>query len=279
MAKAGSSRQAAWEFYGTELKRRREAAGMTQQGLGHRVFVSGGYIGQFEQAIRKPQIDVAQRIDEALQTDGFFERMCRKLINNSRYAEYFAAAAELESLATSICDFAPTIVPGLLQTAPYARAVILASNPFASDDQIEEKVGARMERARLLQDPAKPEYWVIVHEHVLRLPVGGPAVMAEQIDRITGLARSRRILLQVLPSAAGAYPLMGRMLTLMEFDDAPPTAYTEAVYSGNLLDDPALVKRVRATYDLLRASALPPEASLDLLESAAEDHRRCASTT
>ncbi|MFG3506023.1 helix-turn-helix transcriptional regulator [Streptomyces sp. NPDC047821] len=279
MANAGSSRQAAWEFYGTELKNRREAAKMTQQELGRKVFVSGGYIGQFEQAIRKPQLDVAARIDEVLQTDGFFERMCRQLINKSPYAEYFAAAAELESLATTISDFAPTIVPGLLQTAPYARAVILASNPFASDGQIEEKVVARMERARLLKDPAKPEYWVILHEHVLRPPTGGSSVMAEQLDHIAALARSRRVLTQVLPAASGAHPLMGRMLTLMQFEDAPPTAYTEAVYSGNLLDDPALVKRVQAAYDLLRASALAPEASLTLIESAAEDHRRCASTT
>ncbi|MDN3295657.1 helix-turn-helix transcriptional regulator [Streptomyces ficellus] len=280
MANAGSSsRQAAWEFYGTELKNRREAAGMTQQELGRRVFVSGGYIGQFEQAIRKPQLDVAARIDEVLQTDGFFERMCRKLIHNSRYAEYFAAAAELEALATRLCEFAPTIMPGLLQTASYARAVILASNPFISDDHIEEKVTARMDRAHLLKNPAKPEYWVILHEHVLRLPTGGRVVMAEQLDHLLALARRRRVLVQVLPYAVGAYPLMGRMLTLMEFEDAPPTAYTEAVYSGNLLDDPALVKRVQAAYDLLRASALSSEASLALIESAAEDYRRCASTT
>ncbi|GAA2311452.1 hypothetical protein Scani_60840 [Streptomyces caniferus] len=63
---ANASRQAAWEFWGTELKRRREDAGLTQEALGRRAFVSGGYIGQFEQAIRKPQLDVAVRIDEVL---------------------------------------------------------------------------------------------------------------------------------------------------------------------------------------------------------------------
>ncbi len=71
---ANGSQQAAWEFFGTELKRHREDAGLTQAELGYRVFVSGGHIGQFEQAIRKPQLDAAARIDEALQTDGFFER-------------------------------------------------------------------------------------------------------------------------------------------------------------------------------------------------------------
>ncbi|GAA2477180.1 helix-turn-helix transcriptional regulator [Streptomyces gobitricini] len=279
MANAGSSRQAAWEFYGTELKNRREAARMTQQELGRKVFVSGGYIGQFEQAIRKPQLDVAARIDEVLQTDGFFERMCRKLIHNSRYAEHFAAAAELEALATKLCDFAPTLVPGLLQTAPYARAVTLAMNPFAPEGDVKGKVAARMDRAHILKRPSPPVYWAILHENVLRTPVGGAAIMAEQLEHIVKLAHARTVLPLVIPYDAGAYALLTGMVTLMEFEDAPPTAYTEAVYSGNLLDDPALVKQVQAAYDLLRASALPQEASLTLIESAAEDHRRCARTT
>ncbi|WP_330304455.1 MULTISPECIES: helix-turn-helix transcriptional regulator [unclassified Streptomyces] len=276
---ANGSRQAAWEFFGTELKRRREDAGFTQVELGARVFVSGGYIGQFEQAIRKPQLDVAQRIDQLLQSGGFFERMWRKLIDDKRYADYFAEVVELERTATKIAEFAPTLVPGLLQTAAYTRAVTLASNPFATDAHIEEKVTARMERAQILDDATRPVYWVILHEQVLRIPVGSRALMAQQLEHIAELVRQKKMLVQVLPTSAGAYPLMGRMARLFEFEDAPPTAYTEAVYSGNLLDDPALVKRVQGAYDLLRAAALSPEASLALLESAAEDYRRCASTT
>ncbi|WP_406305124.1 helix-turn-helix transcriptional regulator [Streptomyces sp. NBC_00885] len=276
---ANGSRQAAWEFFGAELKRLREDAGITQAALGASVFVSGGYIGQFEQAIRKPQLDVAQRIDETLQTGGFFERMCRKLINSSRYADYFAAAAELEALATRISEFAPTVVPGLLQTAEYAQAVVLASNPLASEEYVQETVKARIDRAQILKDAARPVYWAILHETALRIPAGGPVAMARQLDHIAALVRERKTLIQVLPYAAGAYPQMGKMLTLMEFEDAPPTAYTEAVYSGNLLDDPAVVKRTQAAYDLLRAAALSPEASLALIESAAEDFRRCVSAT
>ncbi|MFF9751270.1 helix-turn-helix domain-containing protein [Streptomyces sp. NPDC014344] len=276
---ANGSRQAAWEFFGAELKRRREDAGFTQAELGTRVFVSGGYIGQFEQAIRKPQVDVAQRIDAALQTDGIFERLCRKLIDDRRYAEYFAKAAELEALATEICEFAPALVPGLLQTPDYARAVTLAMNRFAPDEHIEEKVAARMERARILTAAERPVYWVVLHENVLRIPVGGAAVMAEQLAHVAALAHRRAVLVQVLPYTAGAYPTMTGPLKLMQFEDAPPTAYTEAVYSGNLLDDPAVVKRARSAYDLLRADALASEASLDLIESAAEGYGRCASTT
>ncbi|MER7487291.1 helix-turn-helix transcriptional regulator [Streptomyces sp. NPDC126497] len=276
---ANGSRQAAWEFFGAELKRRREDAGLTQVELGTRVFVSGGYIGQFEQAIRKPQLDVAQRIDDALQTDGIFERMWRKLIKDQSYTEYFAHAAELERLATEICEYAPAVVPGLLQTREYAQAMFLAGNPFAADEYIEELIKGRMKRARVLEDAARPVYWVVLHETVLRVPVGGPTVMAHQLDRIAAMARQRKALLQVLPFSAGAHPAMGKMMWLMEFEDAPPTVYTEGVFSGSLLDEPALVKRIRASYDRIRAAALSPEASLPLIESAAEDYRRCASST
>ncbi|MFF8639954.1 helix-turn-helix domain-containing protein [Streptomyces sp. NPDC015345] len=276
---ANGSRQAAWEFFGAELKRRREDAGFSQSVLGTRVFVSGGYIGQFEQAIRKPQLDVAQRIDAALQTDGFFERMCRKLIDDKRYADYFAAVVELEALATRICEFAPTLIPGLLQTAEYASAVMIAANPFVTDEYVEEKVAARLERARILKDAARPEYWVVLHENVLYVPVGGPAAMAAQLDHLARLMRERHVLAMVLPYEAGAHASMGGMLKLMEFEDAPPTGYTETEYAGTLVDEPVVVKRAQRTYDLLRGAAMSPEASLALIESAAEDYRRCASTT
>ncbi|MEU7058587.1 helix-turn-helix transcriptional regulator [Streptomyces sp. NPDC046197] len=276
---ANGSRQAAWEFFGAELKRRREDAALTQVELGARVFVSGGYIGQFEQAIRKPQLDVAQRIDVVLQTDGIFERLCRKLIDDPRYADYFAHVVELERLATRICEFAPTVVPGLLQTDAYARAVTIAANPFKTDAYVDEIVSARLERSRILDDAARPEYWVTLHENVLRIPVGGPQAMAAQLERITRLTRERTAVVTVLPYAAGAHAAMNGALKLMEFEDAPPVAYTETSFSGTLVDDPAVVKRAYRAYDLLRVATLSPEASLALVESAAEDFRRCVSTT
>ncbi|MGW3101452.1 helix-turn-helix domain-containing protein [Streptomyces sp. NPDC001100] len=276
---ANGSRLAAWEFFGAELRRRREEMGLSQAQLGALVFVSGAYIGQFEHAIRKPQMELAIRFDEILQTDGIFERLCLGLINDRRYADYFAKAAELEALATKICEFAPALVPGLLQTEEYARAVTVATNPLSAEEYIEDKVDGRMDRSRILKDATRPLYWAILHENSLRVPVGGSAAMARQLDHITALMRERTVLVQVLPYSAGAYSVMTGSLKLMEFDDAPPTAYTEAVYSGNLLDDPAVVKHAYAAYDLLRAAALSPEVSLTLIESAAEDHRRCASTT
>ncbi|MEV7378296.1 helix-turn-helix domain-containing protein [Streptomyces lydicus] len=274
-----TSQQVGWEFWGSELKNRREGAGLSQEELGRRLFASHALISRFESAERRPRLDMAIQIDQALQTDGFFERLCRKLLEASPYASYFAAVAELERVATRICEFEPMVVPGLLQTAEYNRAFLVAGKPFAADEQIEDLVRARIDRAAILKDSTCPAYWAVLHEAVLRVPVGGPAVMAGELEHIAQLARERKILLQVLPFAAGAYPVMGKSLRLMEFKDAPPTAYTEGAYSGDLLDDPAVVKRSQEAYDLFRAAALSPEASLALLESAAEDYKRCASST
>ncbi|MFI1655350.1 Scr1 family TA system antitoxin-like transcriptional regulator [Streptomyces sp. NPDC020472] len=276
---ARSKQQDAWEFFGELLKERREAAGLSQGELGRRVFVSGAYIGLFEQGIRKPQRDVAQRIDEVLQTGGIFERTWRKLIDKSPYASYFSAVAELEGVATRICEFAPTVVPGLLQTAEYARAVTVAMHPFATEEFIEEKVTSRIDRAAILRGTTRPEYWVVLHENAVLTPVGGPSAMAAALDHIAELIRARWVLATVIPRAAGAHSVMEGSLRLMEFEDQPPTAYTETAFSGTLLDDPAVVKQAQRAYDLLRIATLPPEASLTLIESAAEDHRRCASTT
>lgn len=259
-----------WEFFGSELKRRREAVGFTQQQLGDRVYCSGSYIGQFEVAIRKPQGDLAERIDAALETDGYLARMCEKLIESSPYANYFAEAAYLEGLALTIRQYASTFVPGLLQTAAYARAVFVAAQPVAPEEKIDELVAARLARGHLLDHPTEPLLWVVLDESVLRREVGGPAVMREQLMHVAQLVRRRRILVQVFPFEAGAPPV-GGLLKLMTFKDAPPVAYEEGSATGNLLDDPALVAQCELDYDLIRASALSPERSLALIESAAEE--------
>lgn len=149
-----------------------------------------------------------------------------------------------------------------------------AAHPRASDEEVEEKVNARMARARLFEaDHKVPEYWAILHESILRHPILPPEEMAEQLDRIAALARRRWTVPQVLPWNSGAYPLMLGGAKVMTFPDAPPLVYTESSYSGDTIDDPALVKQYRKSYDLLRAAALPPEASLAMIEDAAEDYR------
>ncbi|EME97993.1 helix-turn-helix transcriptional regulator [Streptomyces mobaraensis NBRC 13819 = DSM 40847] len=276
MAKAdGESRYCqpkfGWRFFGRELKRRREAAKLSQDELGRRVICSGSYIGQFEKALRKPQLEIAVRLDAVLGTDGLFARMCEELIDNPSYADCFREVAYLQGLATSIREYAPIFVPGLLQTAAYARAVFLGGHPFASEEDIESRVTNRLARARILRDPTKPLLWALLDESVIRRKVGGAAAMHEQLSHIAALVRRRHIGLQVLPFDAGA-PLLDGALTLMAFEDVPPVAYSEGHLSGNLLDDPSVVEECERSYDFATAVALSPAESLSLITSVAEEY-------
>ncbi|KUO21573.1 helix-turn-helix domain-containing protein [Streptomyces dysideae] len=264
------------EFYGKELRWKREEAGLSQQDAVTGSFYSPTYLSEIERGQRRMPEDLAHHVDRVLKTDGFFGRRCGDVrkARKKGHAEYFERVLEAEKHAETIEEWCPTVVPGLLQTAAYARAVVLAAHPYMSDDKVEEKVSARLARARLFEDDAKqPEYWVILPEVLLRNPIIPPEEMAVQLESIAALARRRRITLQILPWNCGPHPLMLGMAKIMTFPDAPPLVYTESSYSGDTIDDPALVKRYRKAYDRLRAAALPPEASLAMIEAAAEDYR------
>lgn len=256
---------------GAELRVAREAAGLSQAELGEPLFVSGSFIGQLEAGTRRMHVEFARQIDDILGTKGFFVRNCGAAAK-SKYPDHFAAAAEAEALAMTIREYAPLIIPGLLQTEPYARAVFRAYRPTATEEAINELVTNRMARAALLEDPTTPLLWTVVDEAVLRREVGGRQVMAEALRRLTALARSHRIILQVIPFTAGAHAVLGGPLRLMTFEDAPPLVYVEGLETGLLLDDPATVNQRTLTYDLLTASSLPPRESLALIESVAEDY-------
>ncbi|MFJ6391450.1 Scr1 family TA system antitoxin-like transcriptional regulator [Streptomyces sp. NPDC091972] len=256
---------------GAELRHAREKAGLSQEELGQRLFVSGSFVGQLEAGTRRMQRDVARQLDEVLGTDGFFQRNCAAAAK-SKYLEDFAEAAESETRATTIREYAPLLIPGLLQTPAYARAVNRAYDPTAPEETIDMWVEGRVERIRLLDRPTKPVLWVVLDEAALRRETGGRAVMAEALRHISELARQGRAIVQVLPFSAGAHSAMAGALKLMEFEDAPPLAYYEGVRTGRLEDDPATVVQLRFTFDLLVASALSRENSLALIESLTQDY-------
>ncbi|MCX5108673.1 helix-turn-helix transcriptional regulator [Streptomyces sp. NBC_00378] len=258
-------------FYGSELRRLREAAGMSQSELGDRVFCSGTYIGLFEMAERRPQEDMSRAFDELLGSGEHLQRLCR-LARKSKVASYFADAAELEKRARSIEEYAPMLMPGVLQTRAYATALTRGTMRRTSDEVVEQTVSARMERAQLFSDEDGPDFWAIIHEAALRVPIGGLPTMRDQLAHLVETARAHpHAILQVLPFSAGFHPFLNTMSSLMQFADAPPVVYTEGAYTGQLVEEAALVAQYRSAYDLARAVALSPEASLALIASAAKD--------
>lgn len=244
---------------------------MTQPELGAPLFVSGSFIGQLELGTRRMQMEYAIKFDDILDTGGFFVRNCGAA-TKSKYPDHFADAVEAEAIATAIKEYASLLIPGLLQTETYARAVFRGGHPTATAEAIDELVEARLERTKLLSHPTTPLFWGILDEATLRRQVGDAAVMAEALRHIVDLMRRHRIIVQVLPFKAGAHAAMGGGLKLMSFSDAPPLAYLDGLGTGQLLDDPASVAQYGLTYDLLGADALSRRESLALIEQLAEDY-------
>ncbi|WP_369260210.1 helix-turn-helix domain-containing protein [Streptomyces sp. R35] len=262
-------------FYGAELRFKRELAGLTLEQLAEGSYRGVPFLSQIERGERRMPLDLARHADQKLGTDGFFERRCEDVrrARQSGHAEYFADVAEMERHAETIEEWAPSLIPGLLQTAAYATRVVHTSLPWLPPETVEKQVRARMERAQLWESEEHPAFWAVLHETLIRNPLLEPAEMAAQLGHIAHVIRSTQSVLQIVPETAAAHPLMMGMVKVMTFPDAPPVVYTEGLHSGQLIDFPALVKNYRRSYDLLRAAALPPDESLTLVEQAAEDYR------
>ncbi|MGW2814420.1 helix-turn-helix domain-containing protein [Streptomyces sp. NPDC001415] len=262
-------------FYGAELRYKREAAGLTLEQLAEGSFRGVPFLSQIERGERRMPLDLAKHVDERLGTDGFFQRRCEdaRRAKQSGHAEYFADVAEMERGSETIEEWAPMLVPGLLQTPEYARAIVRAAMPRAAGDEVEEKVSARMARVSLFEQDQPPEFWAILDESVVRRRVLPPLQMAELLEHIAEVIHATRGILQIVPETVASHPFMMGTARVMTFPDAPPVAYMEGLHSGQLVDYPALVKQYRRSYDLLRAAALSPQASLAMIEKTAEDFR------
>ncbi|MEU6056779.1 helix-turn-helix transcriptional regulator [Streptomyces sp. NPDC047097] len=270
------------KLYGKELRHKRNEAGLTLEQLAEDSFYGLGFISEIERGNRSMPKDLAGHVDRVLKTDGYFLRNCedvRKARLNG-HADYFETVLEAEKRALTIEEWSQAVFPGLLQTEPYIRALFKTDRPLELPEETEQKIAGRLARAELFaSDPIKPEYWVVLHETALRMSVLPPDLMAEQLEHVAGLVRSGRITLQVMPWSEGVHPLMMGNVIVLTFADEPPLVYIESQYAGQTVDDPAVVKKYRRSYDRLRAAALSPEASLALIEQAAEDWRNGSHST
>ncbi|MFG2665609.1 Scr1 family TA system antitoxin-like transcriptional regulator [Streptomyces sp. NPDC048387] len=257
-------------IYGDWLRDQRKSAGLTQQQLADDALMTRSHIAHIEAGRRIPSLEDAVRLDRALGTGNVLASFLPK--EDVVVADYFEAARQLEKQATEIREFAISFVPGILQTEAYMRAVLSTAFPPWTDEECDRIVVTRLERGEILTRPAPPVVWALLDEAVLRRPIGGPRVMAEQLMHIVRLAESHRIRLHVLPFSVGAHPLGQAMLTLMRFPDQPPAGYTEAIYSAQLHDSPHVVERLHSAYDLALGDALPRQESIAFLRATAKEY-------
>jgi transcriptional regulator with XRE-family HTH domain len=253
-------------FFGAELRRHRTAAGMSQDDLGHAINFSGALVGRVEMAERMPSHDFADRCDEALNTGGFFVRF-RDLVKREAFPSWFGPFIEYEEKAAKICTWDNRLVSGLLQTEDYARAVMRAGRPREAPEVIDRDVAIRMDRQAILARENPPLLWCVLDEAVLRRPVGGAETMREQLKRLSELADSTSVVLQVMPFAITEHPGADGSLTILEPVSGPPVAYSEGWHNEQLIESVSGVADAVTAFDLIRAAALPRGASLDMIRA------------
>lgn len=263
--------------FGQMLRFYRTRSGLSQDQLGARVYMSGDMIGKVETGQRTPSEQLVDALEELpeLATDGALTKLREVLADHLRqrpYPGWFAGWLDKEARAVTLRSFEPLIVPGLLQTEDYARA-ILRTRVGDTEAEVEAMVQARIDRQAILTADKPPMLWVLLDEGVLRRPVGSPAVMAAQLRQLAKAARQPSIVLEVIPGRTGAHQgLNGGAFVLADFpdDDGPTVGYQDTAVAGQVVESPADVRSLIRTWDTLRSEALPRSASLDLLEELAE---------
>ena len=265
--------------FGAMLRHYRVAAGLTPEELGARIYLSASQIRKVEEGTRTPTEALTQACEALpeLNCNGALTTLREILKDHLRHRAYpgwFQAWPDHESHARRLRNFELVVVPGLLQTEAYARAV-LRTRVGATEEELDEAVAARLERQQILEREHPPQLWVLIDEAVLRRPVGGAEVMAEQLEFLASTARRPHIVIQVIPLAAGAHEGMrGGAFVLADFEDDPSLGYQDTAVSGQIVEDANQVEALTVTWDTLRLEALPRSASLELVEEVAQTWRR-----
>ena len=173
------------------------------------------------------------------------------------------------------------MVPGLLQTEDYARAVQQVAEPEASlaeltPDVVEQRVKARLRRQRLLREDSPLGFWALLDEAVLHRVVGGPEVMKDQLGHIVELAALPNVTVQVIANAAGAHPAPGSMFNILEFSAAvPDVVYVEGLAGWIYIERPEDVSRYGRVFGRLSAMSENPFKSIDLVTKVRDGYASC----
>jgi transcriptional regulator with XRE-family HTH domain len=256
-----------------ELRRLREQAGLTRDETARRLDWSGSKITRIETGQSRAQTgDVRDMLDvygvhgEEAEALVQLAREARKRGWWTAYNDVFTGTyVGLEAEASAMRTYQPQIVPGLLETEDYTRALIRSALVRAEPEEIERRVQARMARQEILMRPDAPEIWAVLDEPVIRRPVGGPAVMQAQLRHLIDAvgAPNSKITLQVLPLSVGSHPGMSGPFVILDFPSGEdePVIYLETATDGLYLEETAEIDRYSLMFDHLRASALSADES------------------
>ncbi|MFE1784614.1 Scr1 family TA system antitoxin-like transcriptional regulator [Streptomyces sp. NPDC059506] len=258
------------KYFGSQLKLFRQRAGMTREDLGVQVGYSEAMIAAIEQGRRFPQQELVDRADDVLGAGGLLRAGGPYLVRG-RYPTWFRDFAAMEADAVSRCAYDSQVIPGLLQTETYARAVLSCYCPVLDDDRIEERVVARLGRQELLNRRPAPTLSFVIDEAALRRPISGTAVWREQLLRLRTFREMRHVSVQVMPLRRERHGGLNGPLVLLETADRHHVAYVEGQSGSFLVTDREEVSALMQRYGTLRAQALNPEESVSFIDEVLGD--------
>ena len=271
---------------GRQLQALREKAGLSYQQAAEVIYSSEWTIRRMERAegglkpLTVKALLVAYGVTDVREIDTFLA-LARDASRPGWWHSYsdvlpdwFKIAVGLEESASLIRAYQPQVVPGLLQTEKYVRAITAASFPSDKEEDSERKVALRLARQDLLNRPAPPEYLVVIEETVLRRPIGGPDVMRGQIGHLVEMAGRPSVTVQVLPFSVGWHPAMYGMFNIYRFpDDAmPEVVYSEGLTSAYYLNKPDETAKYTEALDRMTAQAATPDQTITILRQILKEY-------
>lgn len=261
-----------------ELRRLRGASDLSREEVSERTGINKTTLYRIEKAQARPQrrtlVSLLDVYDAAKDEREYLTVLLRDAGKqgwlrpyHSDLPEEYTAFISFEDEARGSRNYETLFIPGLLQTEDYARAVIRGVLPTATDEEVEDRVRARMERQAVLTKDKPLKLWAVVDEAALHRVVGGPEVMRAQLLSITETVKAPNITFQVIPYGAGAHPGMPGQFILLDFEDPMDTdlIYIDSMAGDLFLESEADIRRYKAIFDRLVADASSPKDSTTLL--------------
>jgi transcriptional regulator with XRE-family HTH domain len=264
-----------------EMRRHREAAGVTIDAVAARIGCSTSKVSRIETGHTGATPTDVQNILDIYGVDAAIKAELVQIAREARQKGWWhpfstvltGAYVGLEAAARSVRTYEQQVVPGLLQSEEYAIAMIQAARLGDIDQEIEQRVHVRMARQSLLTSDDPIDLRVVLDEAVLSRPVGGDEVMRDQLRRLIEAARLPNVTLQILPFAVGAHAGMDGTFAILEFEEErdADVVFTENATGGLFLEKFEELQKYQAIFDAIQATALDPDQSAEMMEMLAEE--------
>lgn len=252
--------------FGEVVRGFRERAELSREEFAARVCCSKHTIASIEVGRRFPPPHFPERADDVLDAFGIIKRAAKHLSRSPGLAAWFRMWANLEKDAISLCMYECLAVPGLLQTEAYIRAVLHSNVPPLTNEQVESRAEARLNRQGLLEAKPNTAFSFVVEEALLLRRTGGSAVTGELVDHLLRCSELRNVDLQLMPLERAVHAGLEGPLRLLETPEHQWFGYSEGQRSGQFFSDAEEVSVLQMRYAKLRSQALTPEDSVSLLK-------------